>query len=59
FKAYSTLRVEDSANGKDVYAAFAVRMGLLIMVTVYVCIAVYALEYLNDSYFKDIQPSSS
>jgi hypothetical protein len=27
--------VEDSASGKDVYAAFAVRMGLFVAVTLY------------------------
>lgn len=45
--------VEDSANGKDVYAAFAVRMALFIVVTVYACIAVYALEHINGKYFDN------
>jgi hypothetical protein len=36
--------VEDSANGKDVYAAFLVRMGLFIAVTLYTWLAVYLLE---------------
>jgi len=36
--------VEDSANGKDVYAAFAVRMGLFVAVTLYAWLAVYVLE---------------
>jgi hypothetical protein len=39
--------VEDSANGKDVYAAFAVRIGLFIAVTLYAWAAVYLLEYLR------------
>ena len=39
--------VEDSANGKDVYAAFAVRMGLFVAVTLYAWLAVYALEQLR------------
>ncbi len=36
--------VEDSASGKDVYAAFAVRMGLFIAVTLYAWLAIYVLE---------------
>ena len=39
--------VEDSANGKDVYAAFAVRMGLFVAVTLYAWLAVYVLEQLR------------
>ncbi len=39
--------VEDSANGKDVYAAFAVRMGLFLAVTLYAWLAVYILEQLR------------
>jgi len=39
--------VEDSANGKDVYAAFAVRMGLFVAVTLYAWLAVYVLEHLR------------
>jgi len=39
--------VEDSANGKDVYAAFAVRMGLFIAVTLYAWFAIAILEYLR------------
>lgn len=39
--------VEDSANGKDVYAAFAVRMGLFVAVTLYAWLAVYLLEQLR------------
>lgn len=40
--------VEDSDSGKDVYAAFMVRMGLFIAVTLYAWLAVYVLEYLRD-----------
>ena len=39
--------VEDSANGKDVYAAFAVRMGLFVAVTLYAWMAIYILEQLR------------
>jgi len=39
--------VEDSAGGKDVYMAFAVRMGLFVAVTLYAWLAVYLLEYLR------------
>ena len=39
--------VEDSANGKDVYAAFFVRMCLFVAVTLYAWLAVYLLEYLR------------
>jgi hypothetical protein len=40
--------VEDSANGKDVYQAFVVRMGLFVAVTLYAWLAVYLLEQLRD-----------
>ncbi|MBK5352333.1 DUF2955 domain-containing protein [Pseudomonas sp. TH41] len=36
--------VQDSAAGKDVYTAFAVRMGLFIMVTLYACLMVQLLD---------------
>mgnify|MGYP003573043506 CR=1 FL=1 len=39
--------VEDSVNGKDVYAAFFVRMGLFFAVTLYAWLALYLLEYLR------------
>lgn len=39
--------VEDSANGKDVYAAFLVRMGLFVAVTLYAWLAVDLLESLR------------
>lgn len=40
--------VEDSAKGKDVYAAFAVRMGLFVGVTLYAWLAIYLLEHLRN-----------
>jgi len=40
--------VEDSANGKDVYAAFFSRAVLLILITLYAVFAVYLLEYLKS-----------
>ncbi len=39
--------VGDSANGKDVYAAFFVRMGLFIGVTIYAWLALVFLEWLR------------
>ncbi|MFM1892284.1 MAG: hypothetical protein RLZ44_1361 [Pseudomonadota bacterium] len=36
--------VEDSANGKDVYQAFAVRMALFVAVTLYAWLAIHLLE---------------
>jgi Protein of unknown function (DUF2955) len=36
--------VQDSAAGKDVYTAFAVRMGLFIAVTLYACLMVQLLD---------------
>ena len=41
--------VEDSANGKDVYAAFFSRATLLILITLYALLAVYFLEYLASN----------
>jgi hypothetical protein len=40
--------VQDSADGKDVYQAFAVRMGLFIAVTLYAWLAMSMLERLRD-----------
>ena len=40
--------VQDSATGKDVYKAFAVRMGLFIAVTIYAWGAVFYLEVLRN-----------
>jgi DUF2955 family protein len=39
--------VEDSATGKDVYQAFAVRLGLFIAVTLYAWLAIAVLEKLR------------
>ncbi len=39
--------VEDSANGEDVYKAFAVRMGLFIAITLYAWLALVFLEWLR------------
>ncbi|MHC8286497.1 DUF2955 domain-containing protein [Pseudomonas sp. XS1P51] len=36
--------VQDSLAGKDVYTAFAVRMGLFIVVTLYACLMVHLLD---------------
>jgi hypothetical protein len=35
--------VQDSALGKDVYTAFAVRMGLFVLVTLYACLMMHVL----------------
>lgn len=40
--------VEDSDSGKDVYAAFLVRMGLFLVVTLYAWLAIYGLDYLRN-----------
>ncbi len=39
--------VQDSANGNDVYKAFAVRMGLFLMLTIYAWMALILLEWLR------------
>ena len=39
--------VQDSATGKDVYKAFAIRMALFVVVTLYAWAAVLLLEYLR------------
>jgi len=44
--------VEDSAGGKDVYAAFFSRMGLFILVTLYALFALYFLEYLRTRHVQ-------
>ncbi len=36
--------VQDSASGKDVYSAFAIRMGLFTAVTLYACAAIYLID---------------
>lgn len=38
------LSVEDSANGKDVYGAFALRMGLFVAISLYAWLMVYLLD---------------
>lgn len=40
--------VADSANGKDVYKAFAVRMSLFIAVTLYAWLAFYLTEHIRE-----------
>lgn len=51
--------VEDSANGKDVYMAFAVRMGLFIAVTLYAWMAISFLEFLRNRRRGTILQSAS
>jgi len=50
--------VQDSANGKDVYAAFAVRMGLFIAVTLYAWLATAVLEQMRDRHLSRIARTS-
>ncbi len=50
--------VEDSDSGKDVYMAFAVRMGLFVAVTLYAWLAVYLLEQLRTRRIGRVAPSS-
>ena len=50
--------VEDSAGGKDVYKAFAVRMGLFVAVTLYAWLAIYALEQLRNRRLRRISLSN-
>ena len=45
--------VEDSANGKDVQAAFAVRMGLFLAVTFYAWAAIALLERLRNNRLRN------
>ena len=51
--------VEDSANGKDVYAAFLVRMGLFVAVTLYAWLAIEFLEHLRDRRRRRIHQATS
>jgi len=44
--------VADSANGKDPYKAFAVRMALFICVTLYAWLALVFLEWLRERKLK-------
>jgi len=45
--------VQDSASGKDVYTAFAIRMGLFILVTLYACAAVYLIDQRSNPPIKE------
>ena len=49
--------VQDSANGKDVYKAFAVRMGLFVAVTFYAWAAIAVLEHLRTRRMDRIHQS--
>jgi len=49
--------VQDSANGKDVYTAFVVRMGLFIAVTLYAWAAIFALEQWRTRRLDRVSPS--
>jgi hypothetical protein len=40
--------VQDSAAGKDVYTAFAVRMALFVAVTLYACAMVFVIDKRRD-----------
>lgn len=46
--------VQDSAAGKNVYTAFAIRMGLFILVTLYACTAVYLIDQRGKNPREDI-----
>ncbi len=50
--------VADSANGKDVYAAFFSRMSLFIGITLYAWLALYVMEYLR-TYRRNKQAASN
>jgi hypothetical protein len=47
--------VEDSDSGKDVYAAFMVRMGLFVAVTLYAWLAVYVLEHIRKRHINLVE----
>jgi hypothetical protein len=49
--------VQDSANGKDVYTAFAVRMSLFIGVTLYACLMVHVLDQHRQRRSQRPQPN--
>lgn len=49
--------VEDSANGKDVYAAFFVRMSLFLAVTSYAWLAIDLLEFLRTRRLNRATPN--
>jgi hypothetical protein len=48
--------VQDSAAGKDVYTAFAVRMGLFIAVTLYAWLMVHLLEPTQPQNANNLPP---
>jgi hypothetical protein len=50
--------VEDSASGKDVYAAFFVRLGLFIAVTIYAWFAVDFLEFVRIRRLNRLSPTT-
>lgn len=49
--------VEDSNSGKDVYAAFLVRISLFVGVTLYAMLAIHLLEYLRTGRISRLSPS--
>jgi hypothetical protein len=48
--------VQDSAAGKDVYSAFAVRMGLFIAVTLYACAMVFLIDRRREEDRPAVRP---
>ena len=46
--------VQDSIAGKDVYTAFAVRMGLFIAVTLYACLMVHLLDQRHPNHAQGL-----
>lgn len=51
--------VQDSLAGKDVYTAFAMRMGLFIAVTLYACLMVHLLEPRSENQALKLQTTST
>ncbi len=51
--------VQDSVNGKDVYAAFLTRMGLFVVLTLYAWLAVSALERLRGWRQRPAPPTTA
>lgn len=49
--------IEDSANGKDVYQAFAVRLALFIVIAVYATCAIAVLEALRKRHLRAALPN--
>ena len=50
--------VQDSANGNDVYSAFATRMGLFVAVTLYAWAAVSLLDRWRTSWIRRFRPGA-